>query len=42
MQFRKTFVLFIICSNCASEDEKILKEEESIQILTIFGLSKNI
>ena len=28
----KTLVLFIICSNCKNEDEKIFKEDESIEI----------
>ena len=37
----KTLVLFVICSKCKSEDEKILKEEESIEILKIFGLIEN-
>ena len=30
---RKTLVLPIICSKCKNEDEKIFKEEESIEIL---------
>ena len=29
----KTFVLSIICIKCKNEDEKLLKEEESIEIL---------
>ena len=33
----KTLVLFIICSECGSEDDKIFKEEESIKILKILG-----
>ena len=37
--FEKT-VLSIICSRC--ENEKIFKEEESIEILKILGLLKNI
>ena len=40
--FEKTLVLSIICSKCKMEDEKILKEEESIEILKILGLFKNI
>ena len=28
--FEKTLVLFIICSKCKNEDEKVLKEEKSI------------
>ena len=35
-------VFSIICSKCKNEDEKILKEEESIKILKILGLIKNI
>ena len=31
--FKKTLVLSIICSRCKNEDEKIYKEEESIEIL---------
>ena len=38
----KTLVLSINCSKCENEDEKILKEEESIEVLKIFGLIKNI
>ena len=38
----KTLVLSIICSKCKNEDEKIFKEEESIEILNITGLFKNI
>ena len=38
----KKLVLFIICSKCKNGDEKILKEEESIEILKIFGLIENI
>ena len=37
-----TLVLSIICSNCQSKDKKIFKEEESIKILKILGLIKNI
>ena len=29
----KTLVFSIICSKCKNEDEKIFKEEDSIQIL---------
>ena len=35
---KKTLVLFIICSKCNNEDEKIFNEEESIKILKIPGL----
>ena len=38
----KTLVLSIICSKCENEDEKIFKEEESIEILKILGLIENI
>ena len=38
----KTLVLSIICSKCENEDEKIFKEEESIEILKFFGLVNNI
>ena len=38
----KTLVLSIICSKCKNEDEKIFKEEESIQILKILGLNNYI
>ena len=35
-------VLSMICSKCKHEDEKIFKEEESIEILKIIGLIENI
>ena len=38
----KTLVLSIICSKCKNEDEKIFKEEESIEILKILVLIYNI
>ena len=38
--FKKTVVLYIICSKCETEDEKIFKEGESIEILKIYGLFK--
>ena len=38
----KILVLSIICSKCKNEDEKIFKEEESIEILKILGLINNI
>ena len=38
----KTLVLFIICSKCKNEGEKLFKEEESIEIFKILGLIKNI
>ena len=34
--------LSITCSKCKNEDEKIFKEEESIEILKIIGLIQNI
>ena len=38
----KTLVLSIICSKCKSEDEKIFKEEQSIEILENLGFINNI
>ena len=38
----KILVLSIICSKCKSEDEKIFKQEESIEILKVLGLINNI
>ena len=38
---RKKLVLSFICSKCENEDEKLLKEEESIEILKILGLIEN-
>ena len=38
----KKLVLSIICSECKNEDEKLFKEEESIEILKILGLIENI
>ena len=38
----KTLVLSIICSKCKNKDEKIFKKEDSIEILKIVGLIKNI
>ena len=38
----KTFVLSIICSKCKNEDERIFKEEGSIEILKFLGLIENI
>ena len=38
----KILILSIICCKCRNEDEKIFKEEESIEILRILGLFKNI
>ena len=39
---KKTLVLSIICSKCKSEDQKIFKEEESIEILENLGFINNI
>ena len=38
----KTLVLSIICSKCKNEDEKLFREEESIEILKIIRLIENI
>ena len=38
----KTLVLSIICSKCKNQDEKIFKENESIDILKTLGLIENI
>ena len=38
----KALVLSIICSKCKNEDEKLFKEEESIDILEVLGLIENI
>ena len=38
----KALVLSIICSNCKNEDEKIFKEEESMEISKIIGIINNI
>ena len=35
---KKNLVLSVVCSNCKKEDEKIFKEEESIELLKILGL----
>ena len=37
----KTLVLSNICSKCKNEDEKIFKEEESIEISRVLGLINN-
>ena len=37
---KKTLALSIICSKCKNGDEKIFKEEDSIEILEILGLIK--
>ena len=40
--FEKTLVISIIFSECKNEDEKIFKEEKSIEILKIIDLIENI
>ena len=40
--FEKKFVLSIISSKCENEDEKKIKEEESIEISKFLGLIQNI
>ena len=40
--YKKISVLSIICSKCENEDEKKLKEEESIGILKILGLDNKM
>ena len=41
-QLLEKTVLSIVCSKCKNEDEKLFKEEESIEILKIFGLIENL
>ena len=38
----KTLIFSVICCKCKNEDEKLFKEEESIEILKIVGLIENI
>ena len=38
----KTLVLSIICSKFRNEDEKFVREEESIEMLKILGLIENM
>ena len=38
----KALVLFTVCSNSKNEDEKIFKEEDSIEVLKILDLIENI
>ena len=40
--FDKTLFLFSTCNKCGRKNEKIFKEEESIEILKILGLIANI
>ena len=38
----KKQLLLLFCSKCKNEDEKLFKEEESIETLEILGLTENI
>ena len=40
--FDKILVLYLICSKCMNEDEKIFKKEKSIEIIKVLCLIKNI
>ena len=40
--FKKTLSLSIVYSKCSHEYEKMFKEEESIEILQIPGITNNI
>ena len=40
--FNKTLVFSISCDRCGINDDKILKEEKSIEILNILGISNDI
>ena len=40
--FNKTLVHSIICNKCDSQEEKLFKEEEAIEILKILGIIDNI
>ena len=40
--FDETLSLSTICDKCSSNDEKIFKEEESIEILRILSLINNM
>ena len=37
-----SYFLSITCNNCKNKDEKIFKEEDSIEILENFGSIENI
>ena len=39
--FEKALVFSMIYSKCDNKEEKILKKEQSIEILKIFGLIEN-
>ena len=38
----RTLVLSIICSKCKNKEEKLFKEEDSIEVLKIIGLTENM
>ena len=40
--FSVTKTMKKLCSKCKNEDEILFKEEESIEILKILGLTENI
>ena len=40
--FNKNLVFSIICDKCGSNNDKVFKEEESIEILKVLGLIDNI
>ena len=40
--FSKKHQFSVNCSKCENEDKKIFKEKESIEILKVLGLIKNI
>ena len=40
--FNKILGISIICGKCGSKDDELFQEEESIEILKILGLIKNI
>ena len=42
MLFEKKLVLSSIFCKCKNENEKIFKEEESIEMLKTFGLVENV
>ena len=39
---KKSLVLSVVSNKCKTEDERIFKEEESIEILKTLGLIKDI
>ena len=40
--FKKNIIFFIVYSKCSYEYKKIFNEEQSIEILKIFGLINNM